>query len=815
MTNNQNVNRSPGIHCLSPVVNVEEQNEWKQVKKIAKKFSCKRTKSFAIAYNVLGKNFKEKMIYEMKAGLPFFSIIIDEVHNFKCLENGCNNSFQHNEGLTRHLTEHHGLKIEYETLEFSAREDFLAWKGATEKKDKSYYVVSKTATSEDKKLTYYTCNRSGKIKSRCTETVPVVKVTEHNNKLTVFWVRSHYGHAPELQHIRLPEADKSAVASKLILGVPASRILDSYRDMLPSDISGPDQLNREDILTRKDISNIKISYHINISEGVKDENDAVSVDLWVKQSEHDECNPVLFYKKQGVADGVYSLRVSDFCLVIMTSFQKNMLEKFGTNIIALDGTHGLNNYDFELTTILVVDEFGEGILVAFMFTNRKDTYIYEVFFSVIKLAVGVIVTKTFMTDIVFTFYSAWFSIMGPVIHQLFCSWHVDRAWQQNLLKIKDKVKRKEAYKTIKFLHRNTSSETTLNHLLSDVDTKDFGIYFTKHYKENYKKWAYCFRTGCGINTNMRLESMHKVLKYCYLDGKKVKRLDRSIHVLLKFVRDKYIERNIKKIKGKHTVHTKQIVLRHMTAESSEFITEIIKEAEWIVSSESKELYCVKKNKNESCCDYMCSISFSWFFWYPVKLFIMDIADLHSYPTICNICYHTYSCTCNDFITASSICKHIHYIEMKYYGLKQNRVNKERQENAGLVRCTQNKLDVLRERISRKIALTMNKLDMNKNGFDETKMFQIENHLDLINKLIDLPSDIPTESFTPINSQTEPANKKISKQKNFYSTQKKVKTKKNKVKKPNETEVMNISSNLNSSFSGLYVSNSETEDHKYF
>lgn len=258
---------------------------------------------------------------------------------------------------------------------------------------------------------------------------------------------------------------------------------------------------------------------------------------------------------------------------------------------------------------------------------------------------------------------------------------------------------------------------------------------------------------------------------------------------MKFVRDKYIERNIKKIKGKHTVHTKQIVLRHMTAESSEFVTEIIKEAEWIVSSESKELYCVKKNKNESCCDLMCSI--------------------------CNICYHTYSCTCNDFITASSICKHIHYIEMKYYGLKQNRVNKERQENAELVRCTQNKLDVLRERISRKIALTMNKLDMNKNGFDETKMFQIENHLDLINKLIDLPSDIPTGSFTPINSQTEPANKKISKQKNFYSTQKKVKSKKNKVKKPNETEVMNISSNLNSSFSGLYVSNSETEDHKYF
>lgn len=42
--------------------------------------------------------------------------------------------------------------------------------------------------------------------------------------------------------------------------------------------------------------------------------------------------------------------------------------------------HGLNNYDFELTTIMVVDEFGEGVPVAFMFSNRKDTYnIYNTF----------------------------------------------------------------------------------------------------------------------------------------------------------------------------------------------------------------------------------------------------------------------------------------------------------------------------------------------------------------------------------------------------------------------------------------------------
>lgn len=65
-----------------------------------------------------------------------------------------------------------------------------------------------------------------------------------------------------------------------------------------------------------------------------------------------------------------------------------MLQKFGGNIICVDSTHGLNPYDFELTTILVIDEFGRGFPTAFMFTNKKDTYINEIFFNEVKRVVG-------------------------------------------------------------------------------------------------------------------------------------------------------------------------------------------------------------------------------------------------------------------------------------------------------------------------------------------------------------------------------------------------------------------------------------------
>lgn len=52
---------------------------------IAQRFSCKRTKSAAIAYNVLGNSCEEKMLAELRPGLenenersPVFSLIIDK-----------------------------------------------------------------------------------------------------------------------------------------------------------------------------------------------------------------------------------------------------------------------------------------------------------------------------------------------------------------------------------------------------------------------------------------------------------------------------------------------------------------------------------------------------------------------------------------------------------------------------------------------------------------------------------------------------------------------------------------------------------------
>jgi hypothetical protein len=55
----------------------------------------------------------------------------------------------------------------------------------------------------------------------------------------------------------------------------------------------------------------------------------------------------------------------------------------------------------------------------------------------------------------------------------------------------------------------------------DVKTKDFGIYFKNYYSQRPKAWAFCYRLGLFLNTNIYLEAMHKKLKYCYMHGKQI------------------------------------------------------------------------------------------------------------------------------------------------------------------------------------------------------------------------------------------------------------------------------------------------------
>ncbi|XP_072377992.1 uncharacterized protein [Diabrotica undecimpunctata] len=395
---------------------------------------------------------------------------------------------------------------------------------------------------------------SCKLEKSCVSQI-ILKRNEESDECFITYYKSHYLHGEDIQHLQITKEDKDIIASKLILGVPAKAILTSTRDMIYKD------LKRVDLLTNKDINNIKMSYKVSVKDGYFHHDDATSVDIWVAECKKNENNPVIFYKPQG--QECIGFENDDFCLIIMNDVQRKTLLDFGNTLVTIDGTHGLNSYDFELTTLLVLDENKRGFPVAFMFSNKKNTAIYVTFFMEIKKITGKITSKVFMSDITDTYFNAWCFVMGSVEKRLLCSWHVDRAWQSNLLKIINKEKRSWVYKTLKYFQNllnidifNLKFNEFVQTLLQDNDTKVFGKYIQTYYLPITKQWAYCHRIGC-VNTNMHLESFHKTIKYHYLEGKKIKRLDKTINQLMLFIRDKTVERIIYLKKGKNLSKTEE------------------------------------------------------------------------------------------------------------------------------------------------------------------------------------------------------------------------------------------------------------------
>ena len=64
----------------------------------------------------------------------------------------------------------------------------------------------------------------------------------------------------------------------------------------------------------------------------------------------------------------------------------------------MDATRGTNMYDFKFITLLVLDDFGEGILVAGVTTDRKDATMVIEFFTAIKHMTGVLKSPLMMQN---------------------------------------------------------------------------------------------------------------------------------------------------------------------------------------------------------------------------------------------------------------------------------------------------------------------------------------------------------------------------------------------------------------------------------
>lgn len=124
-----------------------------------------------------------------------------------------------------------------------------------------------------------------------------------------------------------------------------------------------------------------------------------------------------------------------------------MIKQFGSKVVCLDANHGTNQYNFLLITVLVIDEFGEGVPIAWAISNRETELSITIFLEAVHNSCGDIKPAIFMSDDAVQYWNAWKSVFGKKYNKkLLCSWHVDRSWRNALTRhIEDSSARAELY----------------------------------------------------------------------------------------------------------------------------------------------------------------------------------------------------------------------------------------------------------------------------------------------------------------------------------------------------------------------------------
>ena len=92
---------------------------------------------------------------------------------------------------------------------------------------------------------------------------------------------------------------------------------------------------------------------------------------------YSEQHSVLHY--QPYRPGSNSTQEQPVAIMISTPFQQRMLDQFGRRLVFLDATGGTNKYGYMLHTLLVQDDFGRGVPVAFMLSSSEETEAIHLF----------------------------------------------------------------------------------------------------------------------------------------------------------------------------------------------------------------------------------------------------------------------------------------------------------------------------------------------------------------------------------------------------------------------------------------------------
>lgn len=565
-------------------------------------------------------------------------------------------------------TVHPDIILNIENLAFESKDDFDNWLSDVSKSTTSKYIVAENYKTKSSRVLIYSCHRSGDMKSTSKGIRHIkmkgsyktgyycparIRVEIKDSRYYVLYNATHIGHQCESGRLPLTKDEKDSLAGQLLAGVPHQNILCK----ISSTVSPSKRLAST---TAQDLRNISKQYGINM-DVVRSSNDALSVESWVKEMKASDENPILLYKAYGEVDvNMPSILAEDFILAFMNDAQEQLFKIYGSEVISIDSTHGTNQYNIQLTSIIVKDDNWEGFPVAFLWSNRQTEDVFRIFFKSIFERIGHLQVKTFMSDDFPAFYNAWSSVFKQCKFRLLCDWHVKRAWAKNASSGSHAIKNLEVRENVLSLLRSLSNEVderTFKNLLSKFlelqtndEAKDFMLYFQRNYCSRVEQWAACFRVEANVNTNMSVERWHKDIKYnSDLKGKCGGRLDKAIHSLMKSLRLKLMARLVSLNRGKLTKKISTIRNSHRTAVDNFDSIDIfqINEHVWIVPSFTQfgETYKVHRLPIDT--SHKCNLNCE----------------------LCETCLHEYRCNCPESSIKFNFCKHIHILCLKNSSFK--------------------------------------------------------------------------------------------------------------------------------------------------
>lgn len=193
---------------------------------------------------------------------------------------------------------------------------------------------------------------------------------------------------------------------------------------------------------------------------------------------------------------------------------------------------------------------------------------------------------------------------------------------------------------------------------------EFVLYFQENYCSRIEQWATHARCYTPVNTNMHLESFHRLVKVVYFQQKQNRRVDALLNVLLKLSRYKAFKRLQKLEKGKNSYRISEMNERHKHAEQfDKQSVNALSSKQWMVKSqEIEDFYTVERLQGlASSCTVSCKVK----------------------CTECGIYPHIYTCTCIDSVLQchNTALKHIHFVHIQEQSIISSDHTQEHQERS--------------------------------------------------------------------------------------------------------------------------------------